>query len=216
MATPVTPPAAGPPARHDRSPYPQYHLLHHEPRQSPRRARWHRRRVKLDSQLPLDHRLNQVYRVGAGLMGLFLIVFGILGLVDKIGFFGTGGQEVAGLNANGTLSVLSICVGLILLVGMVIGGNTASTLNMVFGILFIASGFVNLALLDTSYNFLAFHIQNVLFSFVVGVLLMFFGMFGRVSATLPHNNPYWRARHPEDAEREQRARAGSHRQLPVG
>ncbi|MEW1724256.1 DUF4383 domain-containing protein [Streptomyces sp. NPDC093109] len=218
MATPVTPPAA---ARPDRSPYPQYHLLHHEPRQSPRRARWHRRRVRLDSQLPLDHRLNQIYRVGAGLMGIFLIVFGILGLVDKIGFFGTGGHEVAGLNSNGTLSVLSICVGLVLLIGMVIGGNTASTLNMVFGILFIASGFVNLALLDTSYNFLAFHIQNVLFSFVVGVLLMFFGMFGRVSATLPHNNPYWRARHPEAAEREasgreQRAREGGHRQLPVG
>jgi len=31
------------------------------------------------------------------------------------------------------------------------------------------------------------------------MLLMFFGMYGRVSATLPHDNPYWRARHPEAA-----------------
>nr|WP_233518070.1 DUF4383 domain-containing protein [Streptomyces corynorhini] len=160
----------------------------------------------IDSQLPLDHHLNQVYRIGAGLMGLVLIAFGILGLVDKIGFFGTGGQRVAGLNANGTLSVLSICVGLLLLIGMAIGGNIASTLNLVFGVLFIASGFVNLALLDTGYNFLAFHIQNVLFSFVVGLLLMFFGMYGRVSGRLPHENPYWRARHPEEADREDRAR----------
>ncbi|MEV7086895.1 DUF4383 domain-containing protein [Streptomyces sp. NPDC093085] len=158
----------------------------------------------LDEQLPLDHRLNQVYRVGAGLMGLALIAFGILGLMDRIGFFGTGGQRVLGLNANGTLSVLSICVGLLLLAGMVIGGNTASTINMVLGLLFILSGFVNLALLETSYNFLAFHIQNVLFSFVVGVLLMFFGMYGRVSGSLPHDNPYWRARHPEEAERQER------------
>ncbi|MEV7868384.1 DUF4383 domain-containing protein [Streptomyces sp. NPDC088124] len=165
-----------------------------------------RRHVTLDEHLPLDHRLNKVYRVGAGLMGLALIAFGILGLMDRIGFFGTGGQQVAGLNANGTLSVLSICVGVLLLAGMVIGGNTASTINMVLGVLFIISGFVNLALLDTSYNFLAFHLQNVLFSFVVGVLLMFFGMFGRVSGSLPHDNPYWRARHPEQAERELRQR----------
>ncbi|MCF3131361.1 DUF4383 domain-containing protein [Streptomyces olivochromogenes] len=157
------------------------------------------RRIRFDEHLPVDHRLNTVYRVGAGLMGLFLLVFGIFGVIDKIGFFDTGGDTVIGLNTNGSLSILSICVGVLLLVGMVIGGNFASTLNMTLGILFILSGFLNLALLDTPYNFLAFKIQNVLFSFVVGVLLMFFGMYGRVSSTLPPDNPYWRARHPDAA-----------------
>ncbi|MET8470940.1 DUF4383 domain-containing protein [Streptomyces sp. NPDC006422] len=161
------------------------HVLHPRPR----------RHVTLDEHLPLDHRLSKVYRTGAGLMGLVLLAFGVLGLIDKIGFFDTRGDTVAGLSTNGALSVLSICVGLLLFVGMVIGGNFASTLNMTLGILFILSGFVNLALLDTSLNFLAFRIQNVLFSFVVGLLLMFFGMYGRVSGTLPHDNPYWRARH---------------------
>ncbi len=98
-------------------------------------------------------------------------------------------------------------MGLLLFVGMVIGGNFASTLNMVFGVLFILNGFLNLALLDGRYNFLAFHIQNVLFSFVVGVLLMFFGMYGRVGSALPHDNPYYKARHPEEAERAERIRA---------
>jgi hypothetical protein len=78
---------------------------------------------------------------------------------------------------------------------------------MVFGVLFILNGFLNLALLDGRYNFLAFHIQNVLFSFVVGVLLMFFGMYGRVGSALPHDNPYYKARHPEEAERAERIRA---------
>lgn len=165
-------------------------------------------RTRLDEHLPVDHRLSQVYRVGAGLMGLVLLAFGILGLIDKIGFFSTGGDEVAGLSTNGALSVLSICVGVLLFVGMVIGGNFASTVNMVLGIAFILSGFFNLALIDTTFNPLAFEIQNVLFSFVVGVLLMFFGMYGRVSSTLPHDNPYWKARHPETAAREQAARAG--------
>lgn len=164
--------------------------------------------ARLDEHLPADHKLNKIYRVGAGLTGLLLVVFGILGLVHRIGFFNTGGDTVLALNTNGALSVLSICIGALLFAGMVVGGSFASTLNIVLGLLFIASGFVNLALLDTGMNFLAFHIQNVLFSFVVGVMLMWFGMYGRVGSALPHDNPYWRARHPEQAAREQRATAG--------
>ncbi|WP_262703856.1 MULTISPECIES: DUF4383 domain-containing protein [Streptomyces] len=156
----------------------------------------------LDEHLPVDHRLSKVYRVGAGLMGLVLVAFGILGLIHRVGFFDTGSNTVAGLNTNGTLSVLSIVIGLLLFFGMLVGGNFASTLNMVLGLLFLLSGFVNLALLETPYNFLAFRMQNVLFSFVVGLLLMWFGMYGRVSGGLPHDNPYWVTRHPEQAERE--------------
>ncbi|ASQ94349.1 DUF4383 domain-containing protein [Streptomyces sp. 11-1-2] len=158
--------------------------------------------TSLDEHLPIDHRLSKFYRVGAGLMGLVLVAFGILGLIDQVGFFDIGGDTVAGLNTNGALSVLSIVIGLLLFVGMVIGGNFASTLNLVLGILFLLSGFVNLAVLETTFNFLAFRMQNVLFSFVVGLLLMWFGMYGRVSGGLPHDNPYWVTRHPEQAERE--------------
>ncbi|MEU0805614.1 DUF4383 domain-containing protein [Streptomyces sp. NPDC005970] len=163
-------------------------------------------RTKLDEHLPVDHRLSQIYRVGAGLVGLILVAFGILGLVHKIGFFDTGGASVAGLNTNGALSVLSIIIGVLLFVGMVIGGNFASTLNIVLGVAFLVSGFVNLALLETSFDFLAFRLQNVLFSFVVGLMLMWFGMYGRVSGGLPHDNPYWQARHPDLAEREAHVR----------
>ncbi|MFJ9644970.1 DUF4383 domain-containing protein [Streptomyces sp. NPDC004244] len=171
--------------------------------------------AQLDEHLPVDHKLSTVYRVGAGLTGILLVVFGILGLMNRIGFFDTGGDRVLSLNTNGALSVLSICVGLLLFVGMVIGGNFASTINIVLGLAFIASGFVNLALLDTGLNFLAFEIQNVLFSFVVGVMLMWFGMYGRVGSALPHDNPYWRARHPEQAAREDRARARAHQATPA-
>ncbi|MER6999694.1 DUF4383 domain-containing protein [Streptomyces sp. NPDC000410] len=163
-------------------------------------------RVLLDEHLPVDHHLSQVYRVGAGLMGLVLLAFGILGLIDNIGFFNTGNATIAGLNTNGALSVLSVCIGLLLFVGMVIGGNFASTLNMVLGVLFILNGFLGLGFLDTEANFLNFRIQNVLFSFVVGLLLMWFGMYGRVGSALPHDNPYWKARHPDEAAHEEQAR----------
>lgn len=164
-----------------------------------RKPRLRHARIRLDEHLPVDHKLSKVYRIGAGVMGLVLLAFGILGLIDKIGFFDTRGDTVAGLNTNGALSVLSIVVGLILFGGMVIGGNFASTLNIVFGVLFLLSGFINLALLETDFNFLAFRLQNVLFSFVVGLMLLVFGMYGRVTGGLPHNNPYWQARHPDEA-----------------
>lgn len=165
------------------------------------------RRTFLDEQLPVDSRLSRVYRVGAGLVGLLLLAFGIVGLTDSVGFFDTGGDTIARLSTNGALSVLSVVVGLLLFYGMVRGGNFASTLNIVLGVCFLVSGFANLAVLETDFNFLAFGLQNVLFSFVVGLLLMVFGMYGRVGGALPHDNPYWRGRHPEQAEREQRERA---------
>lgn len=182
-----------------------------------------RRRLVLDEHLPVDHRLSQVYRVGAGLVGLLLLAFGVLGLTDSIGFFDTGGDEVAGLNTNGALSVLSIVVGLLLFYGMLRGGNFASTLNTLLAVAFLLSGFANLALLESDANFLAFELQNVLFSFAVGLLLLVFGMYGRVSGGLPHDNPYWRTRHPGQAAREARARdralargAPRSRRLPDG
>ncbi|WP_369208318.1 DUF4383 domain-containing protein [Streptomyces sp. PU-14G] len=163
--------------------------------------------------MPVHHRLSRIYRVGAGLVGLLLTAFGVLGLTDRIGFFDTGGDQVGGLNTNGALSVLSILVGLLLFSGTVRGGNFASSLNIVLGGLFVLSGFVNLALLETGFNFLAFELQNVLFSFVVGLLLLVFGMYGRVGSALPHDNPYWQQRHPEQSERARRARDVRERQV---
>ncbi|MEV1006214.1 DUF4383 domain-containing protein [Streptomyces sp. NPDC049881] len=147
-----------------------------------------------------------VYRLGAGLMGLGFVVFGIFGLFDTIGFFDTGNNTVWGLNSNGALSALSIVVGALLAVGVVIGGNFASNLILVLGVLFVLSGFFNLAVLRTSVNFLDFRMQNVIFSFAIGVVLLTIGMYGRISGNLPHDNPYWRARHPDALRDELRRR----------
>ncbi|MEW1908133.1 DUF4383 domain-containing protein [Kitasatospora sp. NPDC085895] len=148
-------------------------------------------------ELPVDHRLARVYRIGAGLCGAMLLVFGCLGLADGLDFFSTDGQSIAGLSSNGLLSLVSIVTAAALITGAVIGGNTASTINMTVGVLFVLSGFANLALLDSDANLLAFRMPNVLFSFAMGLVIATFGMYGRVSGKLPLDNPYWRHRHPE-------------------
>lgn len=187
-----------------RAPWSQY--AEKEPRVPDAGLRGLVARARLDEHLPAHHRLSRVYRVGAGLMGAFLCVFGVLSVTANVGMFSTEDNTVLGLNTDGALGWLSIVVGLILLFGMVRGGNVASTLNLVLGVAFVLSGFANLALLETEANILAFRIQNVIFSFAVGVLLMIFGMYGRVSGRLPHDNPYWQARHPGRVEAEQRRR----------
>ncbi|WUH95967.1 DUF4383 domain-containing protein [Streptomyces sp. NBC_00433] len=162
--------------------------------------------VRLDDHLTADHRLSTVYRYGAGAMGLILVVFGILGLLNDVSYLSEAGKRIAGLNSNGALSTISIVIGAVLFGGMVVGGNFASTLNICVGTAFLLSGFVNLALLDTDSNLLAFKMSNVLFSFGVGLLLLFFGLYGRVTGGLPHDNPYWKKRHPEEVAREREAR----------
>ncbi|TDC62293.1 DUF4383 domain-containing protein, partial [Streptomyces hainanensis] len=158
------------------------------------------RQAVLDERHPGHHRLSRVYRVGAGLMGIGFVIFGAFGVASDAGFFSTGDNSVVGLNSNGALSWLSIVVGALLFGGMVKGGNFASNLSLVLGVLFVLSGFVNLAIVRTGLNFLDFRIQNIIFSFVVGVVLMGIGMYGRISGRLPHDNPYWRARHAASAE----------------
>ncbi|MFJ2434715.1 DUF4383 domain-containing protein [Streptomyces anulatus] len=158
--------------------------------------------MKLSDELPVDHRLAKVYRIGSGLCGTILLAFGILGFTSRLSFFDTSGDHIAGLSTNGLLSLISVVVGGLLIAGAAVGGNFASNLNMTIGALFLLSGFGHLFVLDRSANILDFGMPNVVFSFVMGLLILTFGMYGRVTGGLPHDNPYWRRRHPEQADHE--------------
>jgi hypothetical protein len=150
--------------------------------------------MDLDTRRPADRRLSVVHRAGAGLTGLVLMGFGIAGLVVRLPFFDTQGEVVAGLSTNGALSFLSVAIGSLLLGASVLGGSFASTVCTVVGVGFVASGLVNLYLMGAGPNILAFSMPNVIFSFVVGIMVMTFGMYGRVSGGLPEDNPYHRRR----------------------
>jgi len=162
--------------------------------------------MNLRDELPVDHQLGTVYRYGAAFCGVVLLIFGILGFTDQLSPFDTDGDTVAGMTTNGALSLVSVVVGLALIAGGVIGGNFASTLNMTVGTLFLLSGFWHIFVLDKSANFLDFGMTNVMFSFIMGLVILTFGMYGRVSSKLSHDNPYWRRRHPREAARESLAR----------
>jgi hypothetical protein len=146
--------------------------------------------VPAEERPGLGARVFAVQRTGAVVVALFLLVFGLLGFASGQRFVSTQGELVLGMSSNGLLSTISVVVALVLLVAAARGPRTASTVMIVLGSLFLLSALVNLAVLRTSFNLLAFQFSNVAFSVVVGLLLLVLGAYGRISGHLPPDSPY--------------------------
>jgi Domain of unknown function (DUF4383) len=136
------------------------------------------------------HRVILVHRIGAVITAAILATFGGEGLAGGLAFFSTHGRAVLGLSSNGLLSAVSLATAAILLTAAVRGGRPASTVLIVIGGLFLVSAFVNLAVLGTALNVLAFRLPNVFFSIGAGLVLLLVGAYGRLSGGLPDDNPY--------------------------
>ena len=135
-------------------------------------------------------RVPVVHRVGALAVAAVIAVFGVLGLLDGLDFFSTDGSRVLGLSSNGLLSVISLVVGGVLIAAGVRGGRIASTVTVAVGAAFVLSGVLNVLVLETSWNLLAFRMSNVVSSLLAGALLLFLGAYGRFAGRLPDDNPY--------------------------
>jgi hypothetical protein len=144
----------------------------------------------------LGSRVFAVQRTGAVLVALFLLVFAVLGFAGGLDFFSTEGEEILGLPSNGLLSAISVVMALVLLAAAARGPRVASTVMIVAGSLFLLSAMVNLALMETDFNILAFEMENVVFSVVVGLLLLVLGAYGRIGGHLPPDSPY---AHPDES-----------------
>lgn len=150
------------------------------------------------SSTPSGRRLDLVHRGGAAVLGVGLCVFGMLGVANRLEFLAVRGKVLLGLASNGLLATISLIVGGVLVGAALRGGRSASTITVVIGLLFLLSGLLNLAVLDTKFNLLAFRLPNVIFSLVAGMLLLFLGAYGRFSGGLPMDNPYYQQRHRHD------------------
>lgn len=143
------------------------------------------------------------------MLGTGLCIFGVLGVANRLEFLAVQGEIVLGLASNGLLSTISLIVGGVLIGAAWRGGRSSSTVTVVVGVLFLLSGLINLAVLDTDLNLLAFRMSNVIFSFISGMLLLFLGSYGRFSGGLPVDNPYYQRRHRNDPIVVARETAGS-------
>ncbi|MGY1802796.1 DUF4383 domain-containing protein [Blastococcus sp. SYSU D00922] len=151
---------------------------------------------------PADgNRVFAVQRTGALAVAAVILVFGLLGFAGGLDFFSTEGEPILGMSSNGLLSTISVLTAVVLVVAALRSPRVASTVMIVVGTLFLVSALANLAALRTSFNVLAFEMENVVFSVVAGLLLLLLGAYGRVSGSLPPDSPYARPR-TEDSEPE--------------
>jgi Domain of unknown function (DUF4383) len=139
-------------------------------------------------------RVLAVHGIGAVLVALVILVFGLLGFAGGLAFFSTRGEPVLGLSSNGLLSTISVVTALVLIAAAVRGPRIASAVMIAVGVLFLVSALANLAVLESSLNLLAFRLSNVFFSIGAGLVLLLLGTYGRVSGNLPPGNPYARPR----------------------
>ncbi len=135
------------------------------------------------AHFPINHHLLPLYRTAAGLAGLYVLVFGIAGTVQTrgLGFFAQHGlPAVLGLHTNRAFAILSIVAGAVLLGGALIGGMLDQRLNVVLAFVFLIAGFAMMVLLRTSLNFLGFSMSTCIVSFIIGLVLLTAGLYGKV------------------------------------
>lgn len=142
------------------------------------------------------HPIHTVHRVTAGGIGGFLLLFGLIGAARSTEFVSTSGPVVMGLFTNGLLATLSLVMGMVLLGASSWSGPVASTVSVAAGSLFLVSGVVNVLVLQSPLNMLAFRMTNVVFSLLVGATLLILGSYGRFTGSLPASSPYARPATP--------------------
>jgi hypothetical protein len=154
--------------------------------------------------VPVNHPLQPLYRLIAGLIGAYILAFGIVGVVRTGGyavFAQQGLPSALGLHANRAFAVLSIVVGLLLLVSAVIGGNLNQRVTLVASVVFFGAGILMLALLRTDANFLGFTPATCVVSFLIGMALLLSGLYGKIGTLLDVRNEE-AFRHGEGADPE--------------
>ena len=144
----------------------------------------------MNSHLPVNHPLRPLYRVAAGLVGLYVLVFGIAGFTKTRGtplFAHTNLPWVLGLRTNLAFALLSIVGGAVLLVCTVIGRNLDFLAYLVGGVVFMGVGMLMLGLLRTDANFLGFAMTDCVVSLVFGMLVFAAGLYGRSGSPAPRH-----------------------------
>jgi hypothetical protein len=134
------------------------------------------------AHLPVNHPAQPVYRVLSGLIGLYVLAFGISGLAQTWGlaFFDRGDNWALGLQTNPAFSLLSTVAGAVILGGALVGRNVNHFISLWGSTVFLLAGVVMMALLETQANLLNFAMANVIVSFLIGLGLLLAGLYGKV------------------------------------
>jgi Domain of unknown function (DUF4383) len=134
---------------------------------------------------PLNHHLRPVYRFFAGLAGLYLTLFGVIGIGKTWGdeFFHRGSDWVLWLRTNPAASWLYTIIGILLLLAVLAGGNLYHHITLVLGWGLAGLGVLIMAFIQTDANVLNASMINVIVTIVLGLVALSAGLYGKVGSS---------------------------------
>ncbi|GAA2641155.1 DUF4383 domain-containing protein [Paractinoplanes durhamensis] len=132
---------------------------------------------------PVNHPLRPIYRVVGFIAGAYLVVFGIVGLIQTSGDEFTGKSEhlVLGQGGNLLLSIISLAVGAIVLIITAVGRNLDTVGDQYLGYGLLVLGTYGLAFSRTDANVFGQNIATVIVTYLVGLALITVSLYSKVA-----------------------------------
>ncbi|MEU5938458.1 DUF4383 domain-containing protein [Micromonospora sp. NPDC047548] len=131
---------------------------------------------------PVNHPARPIYRAIGGLVGLYLVVFGVLGVITSAGndILAQDDTKVLGQGTNLGFALLSILLGILVLAGTAIGRNLDVAISQFLAYGLMVLGLAELAFLQTDANIFNFTILTVIVVLTLSLVLLMVGMYGKV------------------------------------
>ncbi|TDB72414.1 MULTISPECIES: DUF4383 domain-containing protein [unclassified Micromonospora] len=131
---------------------------------------------------PVNHPARPIYRAIGGLVGLYFVVFGVLGVLASLGndLFAQDDTKVLGQGTNLAYSLVSIVVGGVVLAGIAIGRNIDVAVNQFLAYALMVIGLASLAFIQTDANIFNFTIATDIVVLTLSLVLLMAGMYGKV------------------------------------
>ncbi|MEU0547541.1 DUF4383 domain-containing protein [Micromonospora sp. NPDC005979] len=131
---------------------------------------------------PINHPARPIYRAIGGLIGLYLVVFGVLGIIASAGneVLAQDDTRVLGQGTNLGFSLLSVLLGLVVLVGAALGRNIDVAVNQWMAYALMVIGLGGLAFIRTEANIFNFSVVTVMVLLSASLVLLMAGMYGKV------------------------------------
>ncbi|MGC4852119.1 DUF4383 domain-containing protein [Micromonospora sp. DT4] len=131
---------------------------------------------------PINHPARPIYRAIGGLTGLYLVVFGVLGIIASAGneVLAQDDTKVLGQGTNLGLSLLCVLLGLVVLVGAGLGRNIDVAINQWTAYSLMVIGLGALAFIRTDANIFNANILTVIVVLSASLVLLMAGMYGKV------------------------------------
>ncbi|MFI6779646.1 DUF4383 domain-containing protein [Micromonospora sp. NPDC050276] len=131
---------------------------------------------------PVNHPARPIYRAIGGLTGLYLVVFGVLGIIASTGneILAQDDTRVLGQGTNLGFSLLSVLLGIVVLVGTVLGRNIDVVINQWLAYSLMVVSLAGLAFIRTDANIFNFSIATVIVVMTAALVLLMVGMYGKV------------------------------------